>query len=861
MTSLLALPLRLALLVSAATALSAAWPLEPLPVDQSRSTRARQLAKPVLESRLLDDMSSTETWHQFGPGEMRLTQDRVRVGTHALTLTSPTKTERPPPTQGRPFAETGVRREFNNEDWSGFNRISFWVYPELPGFRVVSLLVKLQSEGTQGRSYTDGGLHYVLLENHAWNRVVWEITHLDRRQVRGVDLIYRLQGNEPEATDRVRFDFDQLELERVEPDQFLGWNVAPGRVALNTVGYAAHALKVAVVSGHHEPFQLVNQAGQVVLERSPRPLTTPLGEFAQLDFSDWQTRGQYQLRMGRVTTPWFAIADDPWRETRRAVLNSFLCQRCGFDVPGIHGACHRDWQVKHGEQRIVINGGWHDAGDLSQGLVNTSEAAWSMLRLAEAEAGRDPEFSARLIEEARWGLDWMLKTRFGDGFRVTWATMDFWTDGILGNQDDVVVEAGNAAFDNFLAAAAEALAGRLWRQRDPVFAAYSFRCAEADWGFALARLGEPNVEVASAGVQAGLELFRTTGRPEFAGRAVELADILLASQQRRVRPDWALPLVGFFHRSPKQDTPLHYGHRSHEQAPVVALAGLCEALPDHPKWGEWYGAVALYTEYLRAASEVTAPYQMLPAGIWRTDRGADWERAQARQGIRLDDQHYLRRFPCWPDFRGNLGVQLSQALALSTAARLRRDAGLLGLAETQLDWALGRNPFAQSLMYGVGHDYAPQYTAMSGDMTGTLPVGIQSRGEADEPYWPAANCYNYAEVWVHPGSRWLAIMADLAAGVPSTSAGFSLEASPVGAGEIEVRLAAERGDETVELRGFNLEIPPDRTRIVIESGSGEAARRTFRVRLLDEAVPWCVVAFPAGRLPERQEVFGGLPQR
>jgi len=99
-----------------------------------------------------------------------------------------------------------VRRVFAGEDWSAFNRLSFWVYPELPGFRVVSLLVKLQSEGTQGRSYTDGGLHYVLLRNGEWNRVVWEISPLDRQEVRGVDLIYRLQGNEPEATNRVRFD-------------------------------------------------------------------------------------------------------------------------------------------------------------------------------------------------------------------------------------------------------------------------------------------------------------------------------------------------------------------------------------------------------------------------------------------------------------------------------------------------------------------------------------------------------------------------------------------------------------------------------------------------------------------------------
>ncbi len=748
--------------LSASVRVGVAQPMEPLPVDQARSTRARQLSKAVLESRVLDEMESSAAWTHFGPGQMTVTTNRIRQGKAALTLTSPTKTEAPPPVQGRPFAETGLRRGFEAEDWSGFNRISFWVYPDLPGFRVVSLLVRLQSEGTRGRAYTDGGLHYVLLRNGEWNRVVWEIAHLERKEVRAVDLVYRLQGHEPGAADRVRFDFDQLELERVEADQFQGWNTAAGRVALNSVGYAPSASKVALVSGHVDTFQVLEAAGTTAFTGRAEVLNSPLGTFSRLDFSPLAAPGRYQVRAGTLTTPAFAIAANPWRETALAVLNSFFCQRCGFDVPGIHGVCHRDWQVKHGDRRIVINGGWHDAGDLSQGLVNTSEAAWSMLALAEAERSRDPGFSGQLLEEARWGIDWLLKTRFGDGYRVSWATMDFWTDGILGNQDDVVVEARDAAFDNFLAAAAEALAGRLWRERDPVFAAYSLRCAQEDWGFGLAKLGEPNVEVTGAAVQAGLELFKATRRAEFGAKAAELADILLASQEQRPRTEWTLPLSGFFYRSPKQDAPLHYSHRSHEQGPVVALAGLWKALPQHPRRAEWRNAVVRYAEYLRKAAEVTAPYHMLPAGIWRTDQGANWERAQARQGIRLDDQHALRRFPCWPEFRGNLGVQLSQAKALSTAARLLDDAGLRTLAEEQLHWALARNPFAQSLMFGVGHDYAPQYTAMSGDIVGTLPVGIQSRGDSDEPYWPVANCYNYAEVWVHPGSRWLAIMADLA---------------------------------------------------------------------------------------------------
>jgi hypothetical protein len=104
---------------------------------------------------------------------------------------------------------------------------------------------------------------------------------------------------------------------------------------------------------------------------------------------------------------------------------------------------------------------------------------------------------------------------------------------------------------------------------------------------------------------------------------------------------------------------------------------------------------------------------------------------------------------------------LSQAFAAARTARLLNDQELRKSACDQIEWVLGRNPFGQSLMDGVGYNYAPQYTAMSGDITGTLPVGIQTRLAEDVPYWPASNCYNYAEVWVHPASRWLATLAEL----------------------------------------------------------------------------------------------------
>src|SRR5690606_27818570 len=116
----------------------------------------------------------------------------------------------------------------------------------------------------------------------------------------------------------------------------------------------------------------------------------------------------------------------------------------------------------------------------------------------------------------------------------------------------------------------------------------------------------------------------------------------------------------------------------------------------------------------------------------------------------------------WFARRGNYGVLLSQAKALSAAAHLRGDLEAIALAETQAQWIVGRNPFTQSTMIGEGYDWAQQYSVSSGDIVGALPVRMQTRGERDVPYWPAANMYVYKEVWVHPVARWLWLMRDIA---------------------------------------------------------------------------------------------------
>ena len=96
------------------------------------------------------------------------------------------------------------------------------------------------------------------------------------------------------------------------------------------------------------------------------------------------------------------------------------------------------------------------------------------------------------------------------------------------------------------------------------------------------------------------------------------------------------------------------------------------------------------------------------------------------------------------------------------AANLRGDLESAQLAQLQLEWIIGRNPFAQSTMWGEGHDFTPLYTVLSGDIVGGLPVGIQTHGDKDIPYWPVQSTWTYKEIWTHPVIRWLWLMRDLA---------------------------------------------------------------------------------------------------
>ncbi len=810
-------------------------PEMPMRARYEDGAESRWLNKKVLDSRLLDSMESLSDWSFTGAGEMTLSTAQVKEGHHSLQLRSTTNIAQ---VDGSgEWEDLLATRKFPGEDWGRYNRISLWVYPDIMGAPAISCSLTLHNDGAHKLpdQYNEGRHESIILANRVWNHVLWEIAPLDRDRVTALDFAYMLPKKLPEPGDQTILYIDQLELERVTADHVEGWDVAPGRIAFSHSGYTIGSSKSAIASdlAAHEFSIIESQTGRIIATKPVEPTVTPLGNYQVLDFSEVREPGTYFIKAGDVLTPSFRIGDDAWLSSIWKSINFMYSERCGTEIPGIHGRCHQDIYTVHDDKRIVVNGGYHDAGDLSA-TGNTPGMVYALLSLADSlkRHGGDDLLSDRLLEEARWGLNWVLKTRFGDGYRSTGQLVSYWTDGIMGTSDDRFGQAVNNPEWNFRVSGVEALAARVLKDSNPELANRSLKIAEEDWKYAVEGLktapapaeiygAQDELERVSFGVVASVELFQATGDDRYAQEAIVLGDLVLNSQERTLQ-SWTIPLTGYFYTSPKRENLFHRFHIGQEQEPIVALIRLCQAFPEHEKWMKWYSAVVLHSQYyLKAAAVVDQPYAVLPAAVYRESearlipesknwtplRAADRDAyaQEVRRGIPLGGENYLRRFPVWFDFRGNSSVLLSEAKALSAAGQLRRDLEAEDLAQKQAQWFVGRNPFAASVMYGEGHDWTPLYSVRSGQIVGALPVGIETKGFEDAPYWPTQICWTYKEVWTQPVGQWIWLMEDIS--VPATVRGT---ADPASHDVVEFR----------ELRTGHITTPP------LSSRDGE-----FSVRL------------------------------
>ena len=410
-------------------------------------------------------------------------------------------------------------------------------------------------------------------------------------------------------------------------------------------------------------------------------------------------------------------------------------------------------------------------------------------RLKETNAA----LAARLLEEAEWGVEFILKNRYGDGYRASSMGLLIWQDGVLNTLDDIhSVRVQNLAFDNFLYAGYEAYAA-MTIDRDPMLQEHLRKVAEEDFSFATEKFKKDGFDqfkqmyehsyntshsqyMATISWSASM-LYKLTGKSCYAETAAEAIRYVLDCQRTEPLKDKGRT-CGFFYRDKSRKSIVHYIHQSREQVYMQAMTLLCETQKEHPDYQKWSNSIKLYGNYLKGLMKYTQPYGMVPSGVYHAEEYKDsasfyslhlFPPANAQElyteqitrGVKLDKEHYLKRFPVWFSiFNGNTAIHLSTGKSAAICGNFLKDEELLNIGREQLYWTVGKNPFGQSLIYGEGYNYPQMNTFSSGEMTGEMPVGIRTLGNDDIPYWPQTNNACYKEVWVTSAGKWLSLIAE-----------------------------------------------------------------------------------------------------
>lgn len=859
-----------------------AFPLK-TPVENALLTKWAN--KEVKDSLLIDDMEGKMEWKKNnGIATVEYTTEHSIDGKQALRYhTSLRDTAHIALPENRsPWGSFGGQQgggasfgiTFEEpQDWTAYNRVSIWVYIHPGANPNHHFFLEIINEGTDHNTVTPRKDTVVQdLEAGKWHNVVWEIANMERNNVKHFNIFQTLIGYDKDMGEEyVTFDFDRLQLQRVDADNYEGWAVPEAQFAFSHIGYRPQDLKQALTAaGADKEFQLLDNSNNVVYTGTAEQIENENGKFTQMDFTAFQTPGTYRLKYGQAVSKSFPINENVWLEPMFAGINFYFCQRCGHEVPGIHSVCHQDWQGFYGDEKKVINGGWHDAGDLSQGYYRTAIGAYALMRnlMVVKDNPELTDLAAKLKDEALWGVKWLVKTRFADGHHISWARQRIYSDNEIGTIDDVVIKAQNVPWENFLGSAVLTMASQVYTDIDAKELKEIEEAALDNWEQAYKTGNDwarASYQEASWGAIASAKLYQKTGDEKYKNAAIRFGQLLTECQEQVFQE--GISIAGYFYSNSERQRPIYNNHGAFNEAPMLALRTLCQAFPNEADWIKWYSSAAIYSDYfMKRGSEIAAPFNLVPNAVYRKadmlahrrEYNRKYNMIQYNDGTQLNENFAIRTFPIWDGelFHGGTSCHLSGSWALAEASRLRGDNAGMQLVGKQLEWTFGRNPFDQSLMYGVGYNFTPLFAYCTKNIVGALPVGMDCM-KNDEPYWHGSAYATSKEIWIAPVNRFMgAVAAYMETDTPANeSIAMHIEkAASKETAQKAVLVLKGKGTHQLDIRLFNA--TSDFAAQQVELTEGEEVRMELNFQITDANKPFVAVVVADQNTATTTEVNG-----
>lgn len=213
---------------------------------------------------------------------------------------------------------------------------------------------------------------------------------------------------------------------------FVGGLQAQDWIRINQLGYTPGGTKIAVWVSKDtslpSSFQLIDSTTNTILYagKTGKAFAAygPFVQSARLQFSSFSKPGTYYLRCGNARSPVFKIDKDVYKGAADFALRYMRQQRSGYN-PFLRDSCHTgDGYTMYGPMpdttHIDVSGGWHDATDYLQYAATSANATYHLLAAYRDFPGvfvdqfqsnglAGTNGTADVLDEAKWGLQWLMK--------------------------------------------------------------------------------------------------------------------------------------------------------------------------------------------------------------------------------------------------------------------------------------------------------------------------------------------------------------------------------------------------------------------------------------------------------------------